>query len=95
MINSPSNPTGNVSTREEFERVCELAERHDLWLISDECYEDLVFEGEHISPASLGNPERVVSAFSFSKSYAMTGWRVGYIARSRRSRTTRRQGAGA
>jgi len=79
VVNSPSNPTGNVATREELDQVCELAERHDLWLISDECYEDMVFEGEHVSPASRGDPGRVVSAFSFSKSYAMTGWRVGYI----------------
>jgi aspartate/methionine/tyrosine aminotransferase len=82
VVNSPSNPTGYVATRPELEQVCELAERHDLWLISDECYEDIVFDREHISPASLGDPDRVISAFSFSKSYAMTGWRVGYVVAS-------------
>jgi len=59
--------------------VLELAGRHGLWVVSDECYEDIVFEGEHTSPAALGARERVVSVFSFSKSYAMTGWRVGYV----------------
>jgi aspartate/methionine/tyrosine aminotransferase len=79
VLNSPGNPTGAVATREAVQQVLELAERHDLWVISDECYEDLVFEGEHVSPASLGGHGRVISAFSFSKSYAMTGWRVGYV----------------
>lgn len=78
VLNSPGNPTGAVATRDELSRAVELAERHGLWLLSDECYEDLVFEGEHVSPATLGDPAHVVSVFSFSKSYAMTGWRVGY-----------------
>jgi aspartate/methionine/tyrosine aminotransferase len=79
VVNSPGNPTGAVATREELERVLELAAARGIWTISDECYEELVFEGQHLSPAALGDPERVVSAFSFSKSYAMTGWRVGYV----------------
>jgi aspartate aminotransferase len=79
VLNSPGNPTGVVASREAVRQVLELAERHRLWVISDECYEDLVFEGEHVSPASLGRYDRVISAFSFSKSYAMTGWRVGYV----------------
>jgi aspartate aminotransferase len=79
VINSPSNPTGNVATRDQLMAAGELAEKHNLWLISDECYEDLVFDGVHVSPASLGYADRTVSAFSFSKSYAMTGWRVGYV----------------
>ena len=79
VVNSPSNPTGAVATREALESVVDLAGRHGVWLVSDECYEDVVFEGEHVSPASLGDRERIVSVFSFSKSYAMTGWRVGYV----------------
>jgi aspartate aminotransferase len=80
VVNSPGNPTGAVATREALESVLELARRRGLWLVSDECYEDIVFEGEHVSPASLGDRDRVVSVFSFSKTYAMTGWRVGYVA---------------
>lgn len=79
VVNSPGNPTGAVATREALEGALELAAAHDLWLISDECYEDLVFDGRHESPAALGDADRVVSVFSFSKSYAMTGWRVGYV----------------
>ncbi|HEU0335496.1 MAG TPA: aminotransferase class I/II-fold pyridoxal phosphate-dependent enzyme [Gaiellaceae bacterium] len=78
VVNSPGNPTGAVASREALEQVLDLADRHGLWLISDECYEELVFEGEHLSPASLGDPDRVLSVFSFSKTYAMTGWRIGY-----------------
>jgi len=79
VVNSPGNPTGAVATREVLASVLELAARHGLWLVSDECYEDIVFDGEHVSPAALGDRERVVSVFSFSKTYAMTGWRVGYV----------------
>src|SRR5581483_6165725 len=79
VVNSPSNPTGAVASREALAAVLGLAARHGLWLISDECYEELVFDGEHVSPAALGERERVISVFSFSKSYAMTGWRVGYL----------------
>lgn len=80
VVNSPSNPTGAVAGRDALAAVLELAGRHGLWLISDECYEELVFDGEHVSPAALGERQRVISVFSFSKSYAMTGWRVGYAA---------------
>jgi len=79
VVNSPGNPTGAVASRTALEDLVRLVERHDLWLVSDECYEDIVFEDEHVSPATLGGQERVVSVFSFSKSYAMTGWRVGYV----------------
>lgn len=78
IINSPSNPTGAVFPRQVMERVVEIAEECDLYVISDECYEHIVFGGEHISPASLDD-RRVLSVFSLSKSYAMTGWRVGYV----------------
>jgi aspartate/methionine/tyrosine aminotransferase len=79
MVNSPGNPTGAVFPREVVERLVELASRHGMYLLSDECYEQIVFDGEHVSPASLGQPEHVLSVFSMSKSYAMTGWRVGYV----------------
>jgi aspartate/methionine/tyrosine aminotransferase len=80
-VNSPNNPTGGVLTRADLEAVAALCRERNLWLISDEAYEDVVFEGEHISPASLpGMYERTISFFTFSKSYAMTGLRLGYIA---------------
>jgi aspartate/methionine/tyrosine aminotransferase len=78
VVNSPGNPTGVVHARETLEEVLDIAERHDLWVISDEAYEDFVFEGEHVSAGSLGNG-RVISIFTLSKTYAMTGWRVGYL----------------
>jgi aspartate/methionine/tyrosine aminotransferase len=79
VINSPGNPTGSVFPRWVMERLVEIASRYDLYLISDECYEQIVFEGEHVSPASLDADGRVLSVFSMSKSYAMTGWRMGYV----------------
>jgi len=74
VVNSPGNPVGQVLSREVLGSLLEIARRRDLWVFSDEAYEDVVFEGEHVS--LIG--DRVVSIFSFSKSYAMTGWRVGY-----------------
>ena len=82
MINSPANPTGSVWRPDTIARVVELAARHDLWLISDEVYEEIVFEGRHVSPATLDDSGRVISVFSLSKTYAMTGWRVGYLVAS-------------
>src|SRR5207237_43759 len=70
---------GAVYSLEVLQRLAEFAARHDLWLISDECYDDLVFDGEHVSMATIADPERTISVFSFSKAYAMTGWRVGYF----------------
>lgn len=79
LINSPNNPTGAMLSRRDWEAVAELCRRHDLWLLSDEVYASLVFEGEHVSPASLpGMAERTVTINSLSKSHAMTGWRVGW-----------------
>jgi len=78
--NTPQNPAGTVFTREEAEEVAAFAKKHDLIVIADEAYEDLVYEGEHVSIASLpGMAERTITTFTFSKSYAMTGWRVGYV----------------
>ena len=77
--NTPQNPSGVVFTREESEAVAGFAQEHDLIVIADEAYEDLVYEGEHISIASLeGMLERTITCFTLSKSYAMTGWRLGY-----------------
>jgi aspartate aminotransferase len=79
-INSPNNPTGGVLTREDLRFIGTLCAERGLWLISDEAYEDVVFEGEHVSPASMeGMYERTISFFTFSKSYAMTGLRLGYL----------------
>ena len=80
-INSPHNPTGGVLTRADVERIAAIVREHDLWLISDEAYEDVVFDGaQHVSPASLPDMyERTISIYTFSKSYAMTGLRLGYL----------------
>ena len=81
-VNSPHNPTGGVLTREDLAGIADLVRERNLWLISDEAYEDVLFDGaEHVSPASLpGMYERTISVFTFSKSYAMTGLRLGYVA---------------
>ncbi|MBT8766462.1 pyridoxal phosphate-dependent aminotransferase [Metapseudomonas boanensis] len=79
-INSPHNPSGASLPRATWEALAELCVRHDLWMISDEVYSELLFEGEHISPASLpGMAERTATLNSLSKSHAMTGWRVGWV----------------
>jgi len=80
-LNTPNNPTGAVLAREQLEALAEVATERDLWVISDEAYEHLVFDGgRHVSLASLpGMAERTISVYTFSKSYAMTGWRVGYV----------------
>ena len=80
IINSPSNPTGTVMPAALIEAMVEFAGRHDLWVISDECYDECVFDGEHVSTARFDTDGRVISLFSCSKTYAMTGWRVGYAA---------------
>jgi len=80
-FNTPQNPTGVVFTRPEAEAVARFALDHNLVVIADEAYEDLVYDGEHVSIASLdGMLERTITSFTFSKSYAMTGWRLGYVA---------------
>ena len=77
--NTPQNPSGLVFTRAEAEEVAAFAIERDLIVIADEAYEDLVYDGEHFSIASLpGMAERTITAFTFSKTYAMTGWRAGY-----------------
>jgi aspartate aminotransferase len=82
FLNTPHNPTGAVLSRDELQAIYDLAVQHDLWIVSDEAYEDLVFEPfEHISIGALADEddERVISIFSFSKSHAMSGLRTGYI----------------
>jgi aspartate aminotransferase len=77
--NTPQNPSGVVFTRKEAEEVAAFAIKHNLIVVADEAYEDLVYEGEHVSIASLpGMAERTITAYTFSKTYAMTGWRAGY-----------------
>jgi len=77
--NTPQNPTGVVFTRDEARAVARFAQERDLIVLADEAYEDLVYEGKHFSIASLeGMFERTISIFTLSKSYAMTGWRLGY-----------------
>jgi aspartate/methionine/tyrosine aminotransferase len=80
-LNSPNNPTGGVLSRADLERLAAIARDHQLWVISDEAYEDVVFEGQHVSIASLpGMYDRTIPFYTFSKSYAMTGLRLGYVA---------------
>jgi len=79
-INSPHNPTGAVMTPGEIETVATLCQKHDLWLLSDEVYEDLAFARPHLSPRSLpGMSERTVVVSSLSKSHALPGFRLGWI----------------
>ena len=80
IINSPANPTGGVLTRSDLERIAELAEEHDLWVMTDEIYGRILYDGaEHVSFASLpGMADRTIVLDGFSKTFAMTGWRLGY-----------------
>jgi aspartate aminotransferase len=79
IINSPSNPLGVVYSREQLQSLVNFAKRHDLWILSDEVYEYFTFSDQHVSIASLDTDDRVFSVFSLSKTYAMTGARVGYL----------------
>jgi N-succinyldiaminopimelate aminotransferase len=77
-VSTPSNPTGRLIPRAWLEALAELARREDLWLVSDEVYEDYVYRGEHFSVARAA-PERTLTVFSFSKAYGMAGNRTGYL----------------
>jgi aspartate aminotransferase len=80
-INSPNNPAGGILTRADLERLAAIARERNLWVFSDEAYEDMVYEGEHVSIASMpGMYERTIPLYTFSKTYAVTGVRVGYYA---------------
>jgi len=79
IINTPQNPTGGILTEEDVKFVCDLAQKHDLLVVSDEIYSQLVYGFHHVSPLSQpGMRERTVLMDGLSKSYAMTGWRLGY-----------------
>jgi len=79
ILNTPGNPTGAVFDRATVERFVRIAEQNGLYLISDEIYEDIVFDGEHVSCANFGLDDRVFVVSGVSKSYAMTGWRIGFL----------------
>jgi aspartate aminotransferase len=80
-VNSPNNPSGGVMTRDDMQRIAEIARERSLWVLSDEAYEDVVFRGSHVSIASLPEMyDRTIVLYTFSKSYAMTGLRLGYFA---------------
>ena len=80
-VNSPNNPTGAVLAREYLQAIADVALARDLWVVSDEAYEHILFDGaKHVSLAALpGMAGRTLSTYTFSKTYAMTGWRVGYV----------------
>jgi aspartate aminotransferase len=79
IFNSPNNPPGTVFSRETLQQLAELAQKHDLWVLADEIYARIVFNGEFLSIRTLpGMAERTVIIDGFSKSFAMTGWRLGY-----------------
>lgn len=86
IINTPSNPCGKVFSQAELEAVAELAQKHDLFIFTDEIYEYFVFDGtRHISPASIpGMAERTITISGLSKTFSITGWRVGYLAANRK-----------
>jgi aspartate aminotransferase len=83
ILNSPGNPTGSVYTREELQAIVDVAAEEDIYILSDEIYEKLVYDGaKHVSIASLSKEayDLTITINGFSKSYAMTGWRLGYLA---------------
>lgn len=86
ILNSPSNPTGMLYTHKELEAIGEVCNQHDLWILSDEIYEHLIYDGQsHVSIASV-SPELYTRTFvvnGLSKTYSMTGWRIGYVAGDR------------
>lgn len=85
IINTPNNPTGMIYTREELQEIADFAIKNDIYVVSDEMYENLIYgKGTHVSIASLGNEiyERTITVSGLSKSYSMTGWRIGYTGSS-------------
>lgn len=87
IMNTPGNPTGAVFPVQTVREVLDFARRHDLYVLSDECYDEIVFEGTHISPATLLSYNeleegRFIGIYTFSKTYSMTGWRIGYLVSS-------------
>ena len=84
MVNSPANPTGAVQSVDDMREFARIADEHDVLLISDEVYERIVFEGEHRSPMEFAETDNVVVVNAASKTYSMTGWRLGWVAGSER-----------
>lgn len=85
VLNSPANPSGKIFTREEMEWIAAFAKRHDLFVFTDEIYEYFVYEGQHISIATLpGMRERTITMSGYSKTFSITGWRIGYTVCDRR-----------
>ena len=81
IVNSPNNPTGEMLDKTDLDDLCEIAHQHGIWVVSDEAYEEIVFDGRrHYSVGSFSDmKDRTISIFTFSKTFAMTGWRLGYI----------------
>jgi aspartate/methionine/tyrosine aminotransferase len=79
VINSPCNPTGAVFPAPLMAEICEIAQRTGIYIVSDEVYENIIFEGEHVSAGGIGPADRVFVVSGFSKTYAMTGWRLGWL----------------
>jgi aspartate aminotransferase len=79
VVCSPNNPTGAVYPADVLAGILEVARRHDLWVLSDECYEAFTFDAPHVSLLSMDTDDRVLAFHSFSKAHAMTGWRLGYV----------------
>lgn len=80
IVNTPTSPTGAMIPLDTLKQICDIAERHDLWIISDEIYEHLTYGDKHVSPATLSQKtrDRTVTVSGCSKSYSMTGWRIGF-----------------
>jgi aspartate/methionine/tyrosine aminotransferase len=81
IVNSPNNPTGEMLDKADLDDLSQIAHQHDIWVVSDEAYEEIVFDGRrHYSIGSFSDmKDRTISIFTFSKTFAMTGWRLGYI----------------
>lgn len=79
MLNSPSNPLGTVAPRSLIEQIVEIAAHYGAWIVSDECYDEIYSDLMPVSPAAVAPDADIMSVFSFSKTHAMTGWRVGYV----------------
>lgn len=85
MVNTPANPSGKIFSRDELRNILEIAASNDLFVFTDEIYEQFVYDGRHVSPASLpGAAERTIMISGFSKTFSITGWRVGFLCASAR-----------
>jgi aspartate/methionine/tyrosine aminotransferase len=80
VVNSPNNPTGAVYPHQTIEAFVQLAQKHNFWLLSDECYDQVLLDGSWTSAATIApDDQRIATVFTFSKTYSMTGWRIGYV----------------